>query len=284
MITEEIAAYIKCLPPFPSSVADLQTIMKDEAATLMDVERIIKPDPALTASLLKLANSAYFGVARKVDNVRHAAGLIGIKRIFDLATAVAYSRAMPGRLAGYDIDADDFLCHSVAVAVLGESLCRELGRPAPSLTFTAGLLHDVGKLAIGVFFAEVTAAASTAMQHQHLALVAAERALLATDHAEVGAAVADLWTLPEGISAVAGYHHNPDGAPDEHRSLVQIVHVANNLAPMLGHGVDIGELSRTVDANAIAALGVSVGHLGRVAAQSEEDILEMTKTFSGARQ
>jgi putative nucleotidyltransferase with HDIG domain len=201
--------------------------------------------------------------------------------VCDVATSAAFAPVIPARLAGYEVDARAFWLHSVAVAVLAERLAAETATLAPALTFTAALLHDIGKLAVSTFVAEAEEEI-LALVRQGGAFAAAERAVLGIDHGEVGALVAEAWSLPPAIALAARWHHQPAGAPESARRRCALVHVADALAHALGLGADSGELARAIDPEAARLAGASVQRLERIASESLDAIHEMGRAFVGS--
>ncbi len=275
--TQTILDRIQRLPTLSASVERLATLIRDERSGAADFERAIRPDPALTANLLRIANSAWFGLRSRADTVRQAITLLGLKRVYEAAASAALARAIPQRLAGYEIDAQAFWLHCVAVAVLAERLAKEIGTRAPDLTFTAALLHDVGKLVIGVFVSEEASQIFDQVRDRGLPFVSAERSVLGVDHAEVGGEVALAWHLPQAAVWSARWHHQPEAAPPEaDRTLIDLVHASDGLAHALGLGADAGELARRIDPQVSARLGLRTGRLERVASESLGPIREMS--------
>ena len=275
--TQAILDRIKQLPTISASLERLTALTRDERSGAADFERVIRPDPALTANLLRIANSAWFGLRSRADTVRQAITLLGIKRVYEAAASAAMARVIPQRLPGYEIDAQAFWTHSVAVAVLAERLAKQVGTRPPDLTFTAALLHDVGKLVIGVFVSEESGAILDQVRAGGRPFVTAERDVLGVDHAEVGAEVARAWRLPDAAMYAARWHHQPETTPPEaDRTLVELVHTADALAHSIGFGADAGELARRVDPAVKARLGLRTADLERVAGESLDPIREMS--------
>lgn len=272
---DELQARIASLPTLPTAAAQLTRLLRDETASADDFERIIRPDPALTANLLRMANSPFFGVRQEVASVRRAISLLGTERVFELAMGVGFRSVVPERIAGYDIDSSQFWLHSVAVAVLGERIATELGLGCPDLTFTAGLLHDLGKLAIGSLLvgqeAEIRSRLSEGCDFASL-----ERELLGIDHAEAGALVSEAWGLPAALISPMAHHHEPSSCQDDSaQRIVDLVHVADGLAYVLGFGTDIGELARRIQPTVITRLGLRVQALEAVACEAMGEIRAM---------
>jgi HD-like signal output (HDOD) protein len=175
---KDILASIKKLPTFSPTVVRLAQLLGDEEAGPGEYEAVVQVDPALTANVLRMANSAHFGFSRKIGNVREAITLLGTRRLFELGALSAAQAVVPATLPGYGIDSHVYWCHSVAVAVLSERLAKERHLAIPTLTFTAGLLHDIGKLVISSFLASQIETLRQQLSQRTTSLVECERELL----------------------------------------------------------------------------------------------------------
>ncbi|MFH1278928.1 MAG: HDOD domain-containing protein [Candidatus Eisenbacteria bacterium] len=281
---DDILKEVRDLPTLPSAIARLSALVGDPSANADDFEAVIRPDPSLTANLLRLANSAYFGLPREVGSVRQAVILLGIKRVFELAAGASFTGVIPERIPGYGINATDFWQHSLAVAALSERLASDLRVQVPDMTFTAGLLHDIGKIAVGAYLQGRPEALGDEARKEGVFLIDAERALMGFDHGEVGETVGEQWSLPPAIVQGARWHHAPgDAPPGADRTMIDLIHAADGLAHALGLGADVGELSRRVDGGVIERLGIGVQRLERVAGETVDDIRAMGELLaSGA--
>lgn len=279
ILLERIVKRVGTLPTLSATTVRLGALVQDQRSSAADFEKLIRPDLALTANLLKLANSAYFGLRHRAGSVRQAITYLGLKRVFEVAAGAAFAPVIPARLPGYDVDAATFWVHCAAVAVLAERMAVELKCGTPDLLFTAGLLHDVGKLAVGVFVAEEQGAILGRVRGGR-PFVAAEKEVLGHTHAEVGAMVAEAWNLPAPLVWAARWHHRPAEAPPEvDRKLVTLVHAADALAHQLGMGADAGELARELDPQVEELLGLKVRQLEAVASASLDNIRELGAAF-----
>jgi putative nucleotidyltransferase with HDIG domain len=269
----EILARIKKLPAFSTTVVRLSALVNDPETDAGEFEAVVQPDVALTANLLRMANSAYFGLSRKIATAREAITLLGVRRVFELSAMAAVDAVVPEILPGYGIDAGVFWSHSVAVAVVAERLAKERKLATPALTFTAGLLHDIGKLVISTFLAECLEALRSELAAGAPSLIDCERKLLGADHAQIGAELASIWNLPEEVIKAVAFHHLPGVANGEHGEvLVDLVHAADCLSHSMGFGADVGEMQRDVDNPAIARLGLRQSDLDRVASRALPEI------------
>lgn len=278
---EKILAHVEDLPTLPDVVARLSLLISGDVWSAADFEEVVELDPALTANLLRLANSPYFGFSRKITSVRQAVTLMGIKRVFEVAASGAFSRVIPPHISGYDMQAREFWRHSIAVAIYSERLVLELGLSLPTLTFTAALLHDVGKLVIGAFLSQESGSMMQRLNAGDTTMVEVEHATLGTDHAQVGALVAKKWNLPEVVEIANQWHHRPNEVPADHQMLIDLIHTADLLAHSLGYGVDCGELSRRLDPEVAKRLTLTPMALERVAVSTFDQIQSMSGMFGG---
>ncbi|MCP4601417.1 MAG: HDOD domain-containing protein [Proteobacteria bacterium] len=277
----EVLRTAKGLPTLPTVVAHLASLLNDDSAGAAQFERVIKPDPAITANLLRLVNSAYFGVNREVTSVRQAIAFLGIKQVFEVAASASFKQILPNKIPGYEIDSTSFWKHSVAVAAMSERLVQATGNKSPDLMFTAGLLHDIGKLAIGSLIVKESEEIHNHMWRDNTSFVAAENEALGTDHTEVGELMAEEWNLPQAVEWATRWHHHPDEAPDEaDQELVDLVHVADGMAHAFGFGADVGELKRTMKDGPMERLGLKVQDLELTACETTSQIHEMGEIFS----
>jgi len=185
----------------------------------------------------------------------------------------AVESVVPETLPGYGIDASVFWTHSVAVAVIAERLSKERKLATPTLTFTAGLLHDVGKLVISSFLAERIEALRTGLASGDTSLIDCEQNLLGADHAQIGAELGLVWNLPQEVVQVIACHHAPDVANEGRGDvMVDLVHAADCLSHSMGFGADVGGMHRQVDDVAIARLGLRHIDLEHVASRALPEI------------
>jgi HD-like signal output (HDOD) protein len=216
----------------------LISVLEDSGSGAEDVERIIQLDPALTASTLRLANSAYFGAGHAVESVAEAVVRLGQREIYRLAALALVNRwdSSSGRGA-YGGDPGDFCRHALCVALAAEALAEKGGRIDPQTAYTAGLVCDMGKLAVahacGPHFATIRARQA----QQGCPWMQAERDVLGYDHAEVGARLLRTWRFPAALVTAAEFSHKPSKAPAEARPLLALLHAAKYLAVSFGPGV-----------------------------------------------
>lgn len=269
---ERIARDLNDLPMLSQAVVRLIPLLRDPRASAGQFATAIRSDPGLTANVLRIASSPAYG-GRPVGDVKRAAAVLGTRALFEVTTSAALAEVMPDELPGYGVDANEFWSHCTAVAVMAEGLGRTLGTPAPDMTYTCALLHDIGKLIIGAYLDEHRPGLTEALRSSDAPLIEIERQLLGTDHAEVGASVARAWNLPSELVEGIRWHHEPDGAePGPEQTMADLVHIANAMAHTFGYGADVGGLRRAVHPSSAERLGIGGGQVELVAAMSMSEI------------
>jgi putative nucleotidyltransferase with HDIG domain len=256
----------------PVTAQKMLRLLDKPDATPAQIGAILRHDPGLTANILKLTNSSFFGLPTKVSSVKQAVVLLGWKKLTQLVMASCVNTIVDKPVAGYDLPPGELWKHSIAVSVAAEGLVRELRLPAAEEIFTAGLLHDVGKLVLGRFVKDdierIEAAASAGLPFE-----LAEQSVLGTDHAEIGAEILKNWAFPQDLVSAVRWHHNPDSA-DETNILVDIIHVANALCLMIGIGIGREGLQHEPSTSAIERVGIKASNLEVVASYTLQWVSE----------
>jgi putative nucleotidyltransferase with HDIG domain len=275
---KRIATQLKSFPSMPGAAVKLLALIDDPEINLTRIEIKLRQDAGLTANLLKLANSAYFGIPTKVGSVRQAILLLGLKRLSQMVIASCISAIMNKPVPGYDLPAGELWRHSIAVTVAAEGLARELNVEAAEEIFTAALLHDVGKFVLGDFVADEYQKIEKALSGG-IAFEEAENKVLGTNHADIGGLILNQWCLPADIVNAVRWHHDPDSA-EQSGLMLDIVHVANALCLMIGIGDGRNSLKHQPSGVVIERLGLGPGHLEKVASQTMLWVEELSEVIS----
>lgn len=247
---------IEAFPGMPVTAAKLLPLLDNPDSTPSDIESILKYDPGLTANILKLTNSAYFGIPTRVSSVKQAIILLGWKRLLQVVMTICMSPLMKKAIPGYDLSREGLWRHSIAVSVAAEILVKALKIPDAEEVFTAALLHDVGKLILGRFVKEDLEQIKT-MVMKGISFDVAESMVLGTNHAEIGAQILQKWSFPSELVNAVQWHHDPE-ACEKSCTLSDIVHVANTLGLMT-------DLGKAEEQPAIEPFGPVADRLGLTA-------------------
>jgi putative nucleotidyltransferase with HDIG domain len=242
LTAEGLAAGIKDLVTLPDVAIRIARMVDDPNSSASDIGREISNDAALTARLLRIANSAAYGQNRKIATVSRAITLLGVRQVRDLTVGLTAVRAFDG-ISNNLVTMDVFWRHSVLCAVAAGQIAARRDAARTESPFVAGLLHDIGQL---VLYSRAPAAARESLlmmadAPDDLGLYLCERTVLAFDHGVVGAALARNWGLPDSLVECIELHHEPHLAR-RFGADVATVHIANSVAVLAEIGsIELGD-------------------------------------------
>ena len=219
---------ISSLPSLPTVYQKLMKELESESSTLEKVGEIISQDPAMTAKILQIVNSAMFGLRSPVRTPDRAASFLGIDTIKALALSIGVFREFDG-MGMPGISIDQLMAHSLKVAMFARIIAAHEGQDSEfqNNAFTAGVLHDIGKLILISSYKENFAEAMKRSRSSEIPLWQAEREVFGSDHSAVGAHLLNIWGLPQSIIEVVALHHNPGEARENEFSILTAVAAAN---------------------------------------------------------
>jgi len=254
------------LPPLPkAALRALQTVRKEDVS-LETVAAALDCDASLTARVLRLANSPFYGVPGRVATARAAAQVLG-RRTLESVLTLASVAGQLDKPRSRCFDAPAYWRHSLATAIAARALAKEAGLDEDQ-TFVAALLHDIGLLAMSVYFPDELDALLTAARDRDMTLCAVEQQQSLTPHALVGSWIATHWNFPAGVAQAIAAHH----APKDAGAIAVCIHVANAIA----HALDLANLEQElvpdVDPTSWAAVAPNDDVLRSVFAQTEEGV------------
>ncbi len=256
----QVASAVAELPSMPSSVSEVIAACDDQGMTVGQLSQVILQEQSLTANLLKLANSAFYGHARRVTTVTEAVVLLGFSAIKSLAISSHTARLLSGALPGYGLQAGELWRHSLAVAFTARRLAAEVQLAPVEEAFVAGLLHDIGKTILAGHMENAFDEVTRVAQERRIPFHEVERELLGFDHAQLGAIVASDWSFPAELEEAIRHHHSP-GEATLKPPLSHCIHLADAACTMLGVGLDTEGMMFGIDPASLVALGISSSRL-----------------------
>ncbi len=219
-----VAKAVKDLEPLPATAGRLAALLARADWQIREVEEAIALDQALTPRLLTLANSSLMSRGREIGTVAEAVMRLGARAVVQIAMSVGVRRRLAAALPQYGLSEGQLWSHSVAVALAGQQLAARRRSKIPPEAFTAGLMHDIGKLVVARFLDPERIAALAQAQRAGTPLRVAEMEVLGIEHAEIGAAIVEHWALPTRLRLAIQYHHSPEQTDE---ILASVVHVAD---------------------------------------------------------
>ena len=278
---EEIIEKIKGVPAMPTAAVKVSRLLRDPDVDISELSQAIEHDPSLAANVLRVANSVYFAGPRAVGTIRDAVLRMGTKRVFGLTVASAIAPVAGMAVRGYDLEPGDLWKHSVATAVCSDSIIHVLGMHAPNYTFTAALLHDIGKIVLGTFV-EVDAAPIMNLAFEDgVPFEEAESRVLGVSHPEVGAILLEEWKLPDEVVGAVRWHQQPENNDNPaNQIIVDIVHAADALSLMGGFGTGSDGLNYKLSPVVAQRLGLTNAVAEEAVCKMLEGLAEIEVLFA----
>jgi len=251
----DVATQIKDLASLPEACIQINALADNPASTTHDIKEVIETDVALSARILKVANSPFYNYGRRVEDLNRAIMLIGTEGLRDIVWATS-SISSFAKLSNRFVDMNMFWRHSLYVATAARILAQKCHVINKDRLFLCGLLHDVGQLALYQIMPEAMEQVFVRAEKNDVPLFVAEKYVLGFTHATVSYALLRMWCLPVSICQSVAYHHQP-GKCDDFRLDASIIHIANAVANRAGHTGHNLEYNNQIDPNAWKVTGLS---------------------------
>jgi len=209
---KQIIGNIRNLPTPPIVFEQIQKVINNPDTSVSDVAGILSEDPAMSVKVLKLTNSAFYGLSREIDSVNHAVMIIGLEAVKNLVLSASVLSMFKSNNANKEYH-EDFWRHSLSTALAARVIARDYRAGKvfnPDPAFSSGLVHDIGKMIICCFMPkEHNEIRQYMAEHSDAMELEAEVAVIGFNHAQLGRQLAITWKLPERLADTVGYHHSP---------------------------------------------------------------------------
>jgi len=242
-LSDEITKEIRSIPKYPEHLIQLENLLHDKDTPFSKVADVIKKDPALTAELLKIVNSAQYYLPQRVNNIQNAVSLIGFRGLKDLLLLFGAQKILSSKYQ----DLDQMWEHAFHVASFAYNIAKEYGyAKLADDAYIAGILHDMGKIIVRSAKPKLADTLTQFCEERGIHGNAIENLSLGTSHARIGSLVAQKWNFPENLVIPIAFHHHPFLAPDEFIDLVSIVYLANVLVMKLEGRADLSSIDQEI--------------------------------------
>ncbi|GMV90335.1 MAG: hypothetical protein AMXMBFR82_01130 [Candidatus Hydrogenedentota bacterium] len=260
----DILESVRKVPSLPVTTARVLALVQNPHTSVAALQQEVELNPGLASNILRLANSAYFRGAHPIASVRDALVRLGMKRVAQLVLTTSVEPLTRPAVSGYGLQSGGLFRHSAATAMAAEQLAGVLGMEPPDHLYTAGLLHDLGKIVMGTFL-EIDAEPILKLAFDEgLSFERAERRILGVDHAEVGATLLATWEIPSSVVDVVRWHHEPEQFPGDDKTVVDVVHVADHMSRLSGTSAEADGLNYELSAASVERLGITPAITERV--------------------
>jgi putative nucleotidyltransferase with HDIG domain len=235
MTVEKLIQSIDNLPVFPLIVFRVGEILRNDDYSAAEIVEVIRYDQAMAANIVKMGNSPYFGVRQKIGSLRDAIVFLGrdnLRKIVQTAGAARYFKK-EGR--GYTEKSRELWEHSVAVALMSQILSRKIFHCDNDRLYLAALLHDIGKMVMGVAVYESFDEISQLVSSGKYSFLEAEEAVVGINHADLGGKIAEKWHFPVEIVEAISFHHRPDLLKNADNEMAWLVYLADQICLISGY-------------------------------------------------
>lgn len=261
-------------PPMPAFFRDLLPHVQDPDVGYEQLSKIIRHDPGVTMNILRMANTTYFTGTERIVSLKQALVRLGSRRLLQIIIAQGAASQLAVRLDGYGLEPRGLLLHSVGVAVTAENLAHLLKLNMCEMLFTAGLLHDMGKVILNPFVREAKPVFDELLRDTERPFDDLEREVLGITHPEAGAQLMVQWNFPDDVVEIVACHHHPNQATHVADETL-MVHLADTLLYSQGVGNGIDGLRYTVADDAATQLGIRSRDVEQVASGALDQLREL---------
>ncbi|EHM10814.1 putative signal transduction protein [Thermanaerovibrio velox DSM 12556] len=275
---QELAAMVSFVT-LPDVYHKIGEVVSRPSSSVEQIARVVSKDQSLSAKLLRLVNSSFYGLASRVESVSRAITIVGVRELMTLAMGISVVSAFKGVAPGY-VSMRSFWDHSVCCGVFARVLAAKMGLKEEERFFLAGLMHDIGRMILYVK-APFAMAEAVALSSKGMPLYEAEREVLGFDHAHLGYYAMKEWKIPSSIYELVRFHHNPSGAkvPEE-----VLIHVADAFAVASRFGTSGSLMVPEISPYHWDLLGFSVNVIEPVFVQAERQVREISGIFFPSRE
>jgi putative nucleotidyltransferase with HDIG domain len=274
----QILRSLKHMPPFPAVAQRALHLLHKPEVSLEELVEVVKFDPGITANILRICNSAYFGLRREIHSLHQALLFLGTQELLKIIIASGATRLFANATPGYFQEHNGLWRHSISCALMADLLAQELGLTERTTSFTAGLLHDIGKIILSLHVEQQFSQIMSVVERQGTSFQQAEKTVLGVSHAEVGGEMARIWDFPDRLRLVIHYHHldRREAFADD---MVLLVYLADLLVLMFGQDLGREGLAYTGFPRVLQHFGLRERDLERLLLQFGSSLAEAQVLF-----
>jgi putative nucleotidyltransferase with HDIG domain len=270
---QSIIEAVDDLPSLPHVAVKVMQLTEDPDSTAEQINNVLNQDQGITARVLRLANSAYYGFPRRIATVTDAIIFLGFKTIRSIVMAASVSDILSQEMEGYALAPGELWRHSQCTAMTARHIARFTKFGSLDLAYTAALLHDIGKVILNKYVKQGYQDVVDRVAMGDIPFSEAENEILGFDHAIVGSRVAEKWNLPPELVDAIAMHHCPEKA-EINKKLTAIVHVADALCLSMGIGIGLDGMMYPFSAEAVDLLGLDENSLETMVAQLSDMFID----------
>ncbi len=271
----------KNLPASSSIIGEVLKTIYDETSGARDLTRIIERDPILAAEIIKVSNSAYYSTSYKIDSIERAIVIVGFDAIKEITTTVSTANLFLTSPKTESFNNAGLLLHSVGTAKAAQLISKKLRLKKSGLTYTVGLLHDIGRFLLAILFPEKYKHVIELVMEKKCRIILAERYILKTDHCMIGKILCEYWDLPESITDSLYNHHEPVNASKEFQIHSRLVNIGDYVCRKASVGNPGDEVVQKPSNAVLSTLGSTPEKIEAVLEDVYKEFLELKNDIEG---
>jgi putative nucleotidyltransferase with HDIG domain len=274
---------IENLPTLPIVVQQIQKLISSPNSNMVQIASIIAKDQAIAARVIRLINSAFYGMGGKVTSIQQAIVLLGLNTVKNLVLGVSVVKMFEDSAGNASLfDRQKFWMHTFACALGAKAIAKKINMCEPEDSFLAGLLHDIGILVLDQFFHQEFMGVLHDAAERKIDYVTSEQDRFGMTHAEIGEYMGRKWKIPEVLVLSIRYHHHPLFTDRELAGSIQIiaaVHVADIMASNRGIDMGYGNGTKPCDEQALKCIGLSMPEIEMIFDEVEQEVKTVAKEW-----
>jgi HD-like signal output (HDOD) protein len=278
-IVRDAIKKVSALATLPEVTARIIKTVEDPKSSAGQLHKIVSHDPALVTRILKVVNSAFYGLPGQVGSIERAIVLLGLNAVKNIAVAASLGQLFRGIKLCEGFTAKDLWTHCIAVGVTAREIAKAISFAGADEAFLAGMIHDVGILVELQTSPEQTRKVCQTVLDSGGDFCLAERTAMHVDHQTLGKALAEAWKFPISCQQVAGFHHNPLLADDESRKLVTVVYAADIICCQANRGFSLTAKHQEFNEIALQEAGITEAVLEKIKLNLEASVCGAVSVF-----
>lgn len=275
---------IKNIATLPAVATKIMELVADAESSTQEIRKVIVADPALSACILKVVNSSFYGFPQQISTIDRAIILLGLNSIRNIAIATSLSKVFKSSLLGPAFDASELWIHSVAVASCAREISLRGGVGFPDELFLAGLMHDIGiMIEMQSDYSEFVKIIDLLAREPNKTFREAEQQILGATHEQFGACICREWHFPPQFELITRFHHAPLQLPEHVRPLPAVIHAADILSTHCSNGYARTVETDTIDPDVLRAINLTEANISELK-ESLPELIQEAQQLLGASQ
>lgn len=265
---------IRNLKPLPAVANQLLEVVDHPDYSMEDIANVIQYDPVMTANVLRICNTAYFGLKHPAESIKDAVNLLGTDQVIELVLLKSGAGTFSGRQRGYGLEEGEMWRYSVSSAVIAKQIAVRMKMENKNTIFTAALVKDIGKIILEKHVSQSRKKILDFVENENMSFREAEKKAMGIDHAELGAMIAKMWKFSPKMVKIIRHHHLADETMIKDKEIA-VVYLADCISMMIGVGVGFDGLTYRFKDGAIRELGLSADDVSLIIAEYGSNMQEV---------